>query len=157
MGNTVFFGGVPTQKDIKALAQRFADIDVGDEISHADIESCTGLSRKESRYQTVVAAWRKMLLNEKNIELGAVPGVGFRVLNNSERVSVGIDGIQKGARKQLRSIKKAVMVCTTDPALLKKQELMSRLGVAVQGEVSAMMRQVEPPKPFGALPRPMAA
>ena len=26
MGNTVFFGGVPTQKDIKALALRFADI-----------------------------------------------------------------------------------------------------------------------------------
>jgi hypothetical protein len=149
----VHFGGIPTAVDVRKLLQAFGEPTEGTEVTHDDIERVISHRRDSHRYRTVTNAWRQQLRRDHNIEMGAVPGVGFRCLNAEERVSAGINGIQSGARKQLRSIKRVCSVQTDDPVLTKKQELATRYGVALAAEHNAMMKQIEPPKPQQQMPR----
>lgn len=143
----VFFGGIPTDMDVKKLNQAFGVPDAGAEITHDQIEATLGMDRKTNRYKAVTLRWRASMLRDHNIELGPVHGVGFKSLNSEERVSAGMAGMKSGSRKVLRSIKRADQVQTDDPVLTKKQDLMRRFGVAIAAEANTMARQIEPPKP----------
>ena len=148
-----FFGGLPTAMDVRRLNEIFNNLTEGEEITHEQIEQAIGQDRKSHRYRTVTIAWRRHLLTEKNIEVGAVPGLGFRVLTPSERMSGGIKGFQSGARKQMRSIKRTILVRSDDPTIIRQQEIMQRIGAAIVHQASTMMKEVEPPKPVERNPR----
>lgn len=149
----MFFGGVPTAMDVRRLNEAFPDLEEGDEISHSDIEALLELDHKSSRYRTVTSAWRRAMLNDHNIEIGAVAGAGFRCLTPGERVSGGIKGVKIGTRKQMRSVRRVMFVRTDDPILCRKQEVLQRFGIAVSAQASTMMKEIEPPKPTQRLPR----
>lgn len=153
MASKMFFGGMPTGPDVRKLIAAFGKPTPGTEITHEEIEAVLSITRKESRYSVVTLAWRKQLLKDDSIDIGAVNGIGFRALIDSERVSNGVSGVQQGARKQMRSIKRATMLETANPELQKKQELLTRYGIALQGEVNTMLKQIAAPKPAEQMPR----
>ncbi|MBI5259780.1 MAG: hypothetical protein HY855_24990 [Burkholderiales bacterium] len=149
----VHFGGIPTDVDVRKLADAFGVPAVGCEISHEDVERALGVDRHQHRYRTVTVAWRKKLEDSHGVVIGCIPGVGFRSLDEGEQMDAGFDAIKSGARKQLRGIKRAGRVKTNDPTLLKKQDLAVRYGIALAAEHNSMMKQIEPPKPQQQLPR----
>ena len=86
----LFLGGVPTDIEVRLLNEEFGQPEEGQEITHEDVEKTVKLNRKTSRYRAVTLAWRRALLEEHNIQLGAVPSVGFRCLNNSHVPSTSV-------------------------------------------------------------------
>lgn len=149
----VHFGGIPTDVDVRKLVDEFGKPAVGSEITHEQIEQVLRIERASNRYKTVVSAWRKRLIDSHGIVMGAVAGVGYRSLNEAEQMDAGFLSIKHGARKQLRGIKAAARVLTSDPLLLKKQELATRYGIALAAEHNTMMKQIEPPKQPPQMPR----
>jgi hypothetical protein len=150
----MFFGGVPTALDVRKLQEAFPALSPGDEIEHEQIEAVIEVDRASSRYRTVTNAWRKHLLTDANIDIGAISGVGFRVLLDHERISTSVKGFQSGVRKQIRCVKRAILVRTDDEILRRKQEVMNRLGIAIASQATTMMREIEPPKRTQGLPKP---
>lgn len=148
-----FFGGLPTALDLRRLAEAFPQIEEGDEITHEEVAEVLEVDQTGNRYRTVTNAWRKQLLNEHNVELGALPGIGFRSLTPSERVSGGVKGVQSGTRKQLRSVRRVALVRTEDEQLRNKQHLLMRYGAALQSMASTMIKEIEFPKPPEQMPR----
>jgi hypothetical protein len=149
-----YFGGLPTAIDVRKLSDSFGEPDVGRTITHEEIEAALGIEHASNRYRTVVLSWRRKLLSESNIELGAVPGVGFKVLAADERISGSISSFQCGTRKQMRSVRRAMLVRTDDEILRRKQDVMQRTGSAIAAQASVLMKSIEPPKPTSALPKP---
>lgn len=149
-----YFGGVPTALDVRRLEEHFGDLKPEAEITHEEVEQIIGVNRTEHRYRTVTNAWRKHMLTQSNIEIGAVNGIGFRVLSDAERVAGGIKGFQSGTKKQLRAVRRVGLVRTDDEILRRKQDVINRLGVAIASQATSMMKEIEPPKPTQALPKP---
>jgi hypothetical protein len=88
----LFFGGVPTEPDVRALRDAFPDSKMahGDLITHAQVEATIGTSRASSRYRTVTTRWRKAVERETGrVILGPEKGVGFRVLDNTQKIDLG--------------------------------------------------------------------
>ena len=152
----MFFSGIPTAIDVRALIEAFPALVVGQELAHDEVAEVIAVDAKSSRYRTVTNSWRRQLLAENNIDLGAVAGTGFRVLAPDERITRGVTGFQSGTRKQMRSIRRATLVRTEDAALLRKQDILQRAGAAIANQASALMKTIELPGPPEQLPRPSA-
>lgn len=148
-----FFGGMPTSLDVTKLIDAFGKRPEGAQITHDEIESVIGVERNESRYRTIALAWRRKMLSDSNIEIGAVKGVGFEVRSPEGRVSNSIKGFQSGTRKQMRAVKHALLVKTDDPVLRQRQDLMQRFGAAIASQAGSLMKDIETPKAVEALPR----
>lgn len=152
----IFFGGVPTDADVRKLEDAFGVPEIGTEIPHEDVESVLGLNRKQSRYITVTGAWRKRMATTHNVEIAAIPKVGFKCLSDKERIEFGMKGFQSGMRKQGRSVRKVSHVRTEDPVLLKTQDVMRRYHIAMTQQAASMMKEIEPPSAVSRLPRRVA-
>jgi hypothetical protein len=102
--SVIWAAGVPTAPDVDALLQSFPLTSPGDEILHENIEKrLGGLSRRTFRYKTILDALRKKLERERNIILGAMPGRGYVVLDNNERVDAGSAKMQHAGRAARRA------------------------------------------------------
>lgn len=124
----VFHKGSATGADVRKLIEAFGTPSEGAEISHDEIASAIeNVSPSDSRYKTVVAAWRKVLLERHDVDLGSVHGYGYRVLNAQERIDAGINGSKSGMKKILRSARRGDRVVTADPVLMHKQQVQRRL------------------------------
>ncbi len=93
---SLFIGGVPTEPDVKLLLAAFPDPQRGQLITHEQIEGVITVHRSSSRYRTVVAAWRRRLINESNLDTTAIPGVGIRVLAEYDRVTASAKDYRRG-------------------------------------------------------------
>lgn len=145
----LFLGGIPTAPDVKKLRDAFPKLSDGMDISHEQIQAVIGLAPKSNRYRCVTTAWRKELLNEENVEVGSIAGVGFRVLTGPERLSSNIKGFRSGTRKQGKSVRRITMVraeTLSEPEQAKQLHMM-RLGTQLISQASSMLKQLEPPKP----------
>lgn len=124
----VFHKGSATGADVRKLIEAFGTPSEGAEISHDEIASAIeNVNSSDNRYKTVVAAWRKVLLERHDVDLGSVHGYGYRVLNAQERIDAGINGSKSGMKKILRSARRGDRVVTADPVLMHKQQVQRRL------------------------------
>lgn len=98
----MFNAGIPTAPDVKTLDDVYPDLPEGMIITWEDISTATGIERGSHRFKTVVGAWRNKLERQKNIILGAVPGVGLKVLNRVERCELGGAKLKHGLRSSKR-------------------------------------------------------
>ncbi len=148
-----YFGGMPTDLDVRKLIETFPELVEGACVTHDEIEAVIGVDRHSNRYRAITIAWRSKLLRDENMEIGAVNGVGFEVRTPEGRMSSSIKGFQSGTKKQLRSVKRALLVRTDDPLLRQKQDLMQRFGAAIASQSGSLMKDIETPKAVEALPR----
>lgn len=147
--------GVPCGPDVRKLLDAFGAPQPGDQIEHTEVEDALGTIRYRSeRYKTVVAAWRKTLLEKHNVDLQAVPGVGYRALNDEERVDAGVTGSKRGLRQIVRSTRRSDRVITEDPVLVHKQTVQRRLAVAINEEFKRQTKELLAlPPPIQQQPR----
>lgn len=106
--NEVFFGGVPTDIEINRLKQAYPydKLEVGTTFSHKDIEEAAGVRYGTFRYRTVTNRWRTSIERETTgLTLGAVKGVGFKVLEDDEKVDHSSAKLRSSRKCVLRSMK----------------------------------------------------
>jgi hypothetical protein len=101
-----FFGGVPTDPDIKRLRDHFPDSQMqeGAQFPYADVEEVLGVDRKSNRFRTVTTRWRKIVEDESGFIIGADPDAeAYKGLDRSRksgpcRLEVQINGKSGKAR-----------------------------------------------------------
>lgn len=133
----LFFRGGPTDGQVQLLMAAFGTPEVGALITHEDVEATVGLRRTQRRYESIVRAWRRALLDKHNVDMGAVAGIGWKALRDDERIDAGLKGSKAGVRKIVRSVRRSDAVVTEDPVLSQKQMIQRRLGVAMQAEYAS--------------------
>jgi hypothetical protein len=84
----LFDGPLPTSAEVNSLMEYFQDVAEGVVVSHQDLAALIGIDYGKSRYRTVIQAFARRLLRERNLQLGVVVGQGYKILTPSERVSV---------------------------------------------------------------------
>lgn len=144
----LFLGGIPTAPDVKILREALGEIMIDTLIPHERVEMITGLSRKSPRYRCITSAWRKEMLRQYNVEIGAISGEGFKVLSSSERLTTNYSGFRQGVRKQARHLRKVTMIRSeelTDSERAKREHL-QRIGAVIMDQSSQLTRLIEPPK-----------
>lgn len=97
----LYFGGVSTDIELKALREHYAEVEPGKVITHEEIEAVVGVKRDTNRYRTVMTRFKRMMLLDFNVELKARSGAGYVVLTASDRVRAGIDSGHK-IHRQIR-------------------------------------------------------
>lgn len=155
----MFFAGMPTEPDVKKLREHFSELPEGLEIPHEEIETCIAAKRDQSRYRTIVTAWRKSLLNQNNVELGSVAGVGYKVLTPGERLRHNYDGFQQGTRKQARSIRRVSIIPDDRLSLPErgKRDHIQRMGAMIVSQSAELAKTIDPPKPAAQISQLRAA
>lgn len=141
----------PTAPDVDRLAA-MAYVE-GATITHAEIEEAIGEWRGSKRYQTVVGAWKRRMLRERNIVLAAVPGVGYEVLLPGQRVTAGASLREQAVRRARLGQR---ILRGTDTARLTPEERAvwdheAKVGAAVIAVGRTSMRQVEASAKLAAL------
>ncbi len=102
---------MPTDVDLESIRREIGVPSPGDIVLYDRLEEVLHLSRKRTRWRSVMAAWRRLLVRENNVYLKAISNVGFEALGNHGRVSESARGIRNG----LRGVKRAGdMAATTD-------------------------------------------
>jgi len=105
MNQKMFFGGVPTEPDIKKIKTEYPTnvLTPGKKIAYAEIERLIGVGKREHRFKTVTSQWRKEVEKEVNIIIGCDPGEGFRVLNEPEKVDLSSSKTRSAGRAARRA------------------------------------------------------
>jgi len=103
-GGALFFGGVPTEPDVRALVEKYGVPEEGTKIPYAEVAELIRTQPWSSRFCTVTARWRNGLLKDHNVKIGAVAGC-FNVLTPDERISMSINEFRSGVRSIERSVR----------------------------------------------------
>lgn len=111
-GGRVFFGGLPTDVEIRALRERWPEshMEPGDFVGYGEIASVIGADKGTSRYSVVVNRWRRIVERETGKILKAQRGEGFRVLSETEKVDLTEDTAASGDRRYRRAWKVSATV-----------------------------------------------
>ena len=127
----------------------------GDVYLHQDIAHAGDCEYPSHRYRSVITSWRKRLMRDLNVDIGAVVGIGYRVLDDNERVSFGIKNFSESVRAMGKSVNRIERADTKrlDDHHRRQQEHTKRLRdlvdsgrgaqkqIAVAGKVVALPRK----------------
>lgn len=97
------FQGDPIKPHVDKLMEGITPR-IEDVYDHNDIAHISGIDYPSHRYRALINAWRKRLRRELNIDIASVPNVGYRVLNDNERVSAGVKDFAASVRDMGRSV-----------------------------------------------------
>lgn len=156
----VFRGPVPTDIDVGKLRARWPEhcLIVGQVVLHSDIETLLNLLRDTNRYRNVVKRWRDRIESETgHLILGAVPGIGYRVLDNRGKIDLADSKIRTAGKYAHRA--HTVIAARLDFATMtqaeKDQALFAqrRSAAMIQAEQNNLHRTQFPRA--GALPAPV--
>jgi hypothetical protein len=114
----VYFGGLPTEVDVRALWERFGVPVEGQAIPYADVEAVCKSKHGTHRHQTVTTAWRRRLFREHNVLLVAGQGM-YTACDPTRRVEFGATKLRTGARAFRRA---HVVVSSTDLGRLSPEQ-----------------------------------
>lgn len=101
----LFFGGLPTEPDVKKLREMFPESEMkpGKTITYEDVSVIINAPYGSSRFMGVTTQWRKIVEKETNIIIGTKPGEAFVVLSESEKVGLSGDQLRKAGRRARRA------------------------------------------------------
>jgi hypothetical protein len=152
-GGTIFLRGVPVAPDVDRLMT--LDIAPGAEFDYALIGSMLGLKPDSSghwpaRFSTVLHAWRKRLLRERNLRV-KYEGRKAKIMTASEMHSAHVGDVSRIFRATVRSYTYAEAI---DVAQLTADEhARHMLAKRLQGNVLAEMQGVRRAIAAAAPPR----
>ena len=94
--------GLPTKPDVDLLLSAYPNLQIGDNISYADIEEILSVEWRTARFKTVTTQWRKRL-HEIGLVVECSPGAFFYIASCGQ-ISAATHGtlktISRRARKQ---------------------------------------------------------
>jgi hypothetical protein len=125
----IFWGGVPTEPDVRKLLQHYGAPTEGTLIAYDELHAILHLP-KGSRFKSVLSAWRKQLMKEFNIDTKAEPGKGILILAPHERVNESSKNLIQAARRVRRGYLRAstVPVARLDATSRMKHDHVLRIG-----------------------------
>ena len=103
--NTLHFGGLPTDPDVKRIREKYPDddLEVGRKISYQEIARLINEPVRSSRWTTVTQSWRKKVEAATNIIIGTCEGVNFIVLDDSQKVDLSESKLKTASRNARRA------------------------------------------------------
>jgi len=107
----LFFGGVPTDGDIRLLENEYGIPEIGKIIPYEEVAAVIKYDKDSSRFKTVTQRWRKKIERDHNVIIGTERGIGFVALDNASRVDLGSDKFKYGMKSVRRANK---VVSSTD-------------------------------------------
>jgi hypothetical protein len=119
MGKPMFFGGVPTELEVKKLKQTYNELSPGQLITYEEVSELIGVEYGSHRFRTVTNRWRKEVESETNIIIGCDAGVGFKVLVEPEKVDLSAQKTRTAGRAARRAY---VVAARTDVAGLDQED-----------------------------------
>jgi hypothetical protein len=105
------FEGQPIKPNVDRLIEQLKP-NTGDVFQHEDIAHVAGVTYPSGRYRSLIASWRSRLSRELNIDIAPVSGVGYRVLDDNERVAYGIKDYGHSVRRMGRSANRIATAVT---------------------------------------------
>jgi len=108
----VYFGGIPTDPDIKQIREAFPEdqLNALDEIPYEDIENLLGIPQTSSRFRAVTNRWRKIVEDETGLVIGVIRGKGFKLLNDEEKLDLSVGKLRTAVRQSHKSYRYASLV-----------------------------------------------
>jgi hypothetical protein len=97
LGFLIYNGAIPTGPEVDELLEKIGIPEVGTQITYSQISAIIGVTHKDSRWKSIVTAWRKELQDNHKIVLSAIPNEGFDVLDDNGKTGK-ITGYMKKAR-----------------------------------------------------------
>lgn len=94
----IFFGPNTTGPEVEKLIEAI-QLEEGMIVQHASIEAAIGVEHHESRYRTIVNAWRKRLIRERGVDLHPALGLGYEVLTSARRLEIAVAKLKGSTRK----------------------------------------------------------
>ena len=109
--NALFFGGVPTEPDVKKLMEAYPAESLAPEtiIPYIKVTEITGIAYNSSRWSSVTNQWRKRVEDDYGIMIGVIEetkGKAFIVFTESQK----LDYCHKQTRGAVRKVKRAITV-----------------------------------------------
>ncbi len=151
----LFFGGIPTESEVKILREAFPSLKAGDMVTYEEITKFIHSERGESRFRTVLEAFRRYLRRTRNQETDIVRNEGMIVLTEKERVDLGIKTFVKGIRQggrggaKVRAADREQM----DEVTTRKAEVAERAIDGVLSTARASVKEIAKLDPPARLPR----
>lgn len=118
----LFFGGVPTEMEVNRLREVFpADsLKPGDVLDYSEVAKVIDCEYRSHRFTTVTSRWRKILENECGVIVGTEPGLGFKVLDEPQKVDLSGSKLRSAVRAARRSY---VVLTKVDRKQLSEEKL----------------------------------
>lgn len=138
----LYFGGLPTEPDIKKLREVFPESEMkpGKAIAYEEVSAIIKVPYGSSRFQAVTNQWRKVVEKETNIIIGTKPGEAFVVLSESEKVGLSGDQLRKAGRRARRAWVVSQRIERTALTEEERRRLDHHQGVASNVIASAQLR-----------------
>lgn len=106
MTGNLYFGGIPTEPDVKALRDAYPETEMtpNSVIPYEEVEAVIGVQKDSARFRTVTDRWRAVVQQEnKALVIGTERGVGFKVLTNHQKLNLSNAKLKTAARSARRS------------------------------------------------------
>lgn len=105
MKDNLYFGGVPTEPEIRALRERWPDdtLSEGQTITYGEIAEVIQATPRSNRFQGVVARWRKLVETETGKILRPNRLGALAVLDPRGVLSLSRDTLRSAGRKTRRA------------------------------------------------------
>lgn len=148
------FAGKDRKPAIDALMQAY-EYKYGQVYDHRDIAHIIGVAYPSHAYFGIVQSWRNRLMKEKNIDLICVRDVGYRVLEEPERVHCGTKDFRQSVRGMGYAVNRigAAETAKLPESERKMQDHALRLGAALVNEGRKVSRQVAVAGKLTVLPK----
>ena len=145
----LYFGGIPTEPDIKKLEDVFGTPTEGTRYQWSRLEEVLGCDRRSRRFGTIIWRWRKRLLAEHNIFMRAIRGDGLEAANPTQRVVESAGRFRSGLRKVRRA---STLAGSTDRSRLSPEDRrvadhLVATAATMQGVANTSAKQLEYPDP----------
>lgn len=98
-----FFGGKPLELDVQLLEEAFGQPERGTQFTYGQIGEVTGEHYGTSRFEGVLDAWRRRVLEQFGVASRRVPGEAVRFLREDERSAEDIKDLRFHTRRVLKT------------------------------------------------------
>jgi hypothetical protein len=141
----LYFGGIPTDPDVKKLREAYPHPKEGDLITYEETEKLLGVKKNQMRWRTITWRWRRLHEHETSQVIGCEQGEGFKVLLNHEKLEAGVGKV----RHVFKTVRRArVLVGLTNASKLtvedrKRMDHLSNRVAMLEGAARVEPKQIE--------------
>lgn len=148
--------GIPIAPDVDRLMT--IAFEVGQVYRHEDLAAVIDESSVSGRYRSVISALKKRLRRERNLDLQSVTGLGYKVLDDNERVDAGIKDLSRSVRNVAKAADRMAAANTEklDDLHRAQKEHGVRLALQLHNDGKSAGKQIANAAKVVTLPRPQA-
>ena len=147
-GSNLFFGGIPTEPDVKTLRDAYQDEDlpVGLAIPFVDVAKHIKCSPDSYRFRTVTSRWRHDVEKDTGKVIGAPGDKTFLVLSASETLGLSKRKLHSSARAITRvlTLGSRITVSQLTEDEKKEHDHTQRIGGAIRSSFQTASRLALP-------------